>query len=436
MVHVEEVWTLQRSTTDGKLAGVCAAVAARFGVDPLLVRIVCVLLALSAGIGLALYAAAWLLLPADNDPVPVLHRAIPASEGLSRSTLTVAVVVWTVLVSILAGRVLTIGLGPVLVVAALWWFGVLRPKGSAGQRRGRELPPPPASERDFVQQAQAWRSRVEGQVGDVDWRRPVSAERVAPTAPAVAFPPAAQPPSYTWQPAPWAAAYEPAAVAPEPATYEPVGLRTEAEATPSTVLDRRSTTTLDTGRRRRRILGVATLLATLGSWLTLGALGVASAVPYAAAALLAVGLGLIAATWVGRPKGLLPWAVVLLLVTLVSLAPAQSVGELHYRPADAAALPETISTSVGSVVVDLSDLNLPANRTVVVTMAAGEVRIVCPESVNLVVESRLGPGTYSAPGESHDGPGSFTFDQQADPSKPTLTISVELGVGDVEVRRA
>ena len=140
MDHVDEVWTLQRSTADGKLAGVCSTVATRYGVDPLLVRLVFVLLALSAGIGLAVYGAAWLLLPSDKEPVPVIHRLLPASRGLSRSTWQVLVVVATFLVSLVFGQFLTIGLGPVLVVGALWWFGVIKPRGAVTARRSAALP--------------------------------------------------------------------------------------------------------------------------------------------------------------------------------------------------------------------------------------------------------------------------------------------------------
>ncbi|MGH3370694.1 MAG: PspC domain-containing protein, partial [Nocardioidaceae bacterium] len=57
---------LRRSPTDRKIAGVAGGIAAHFGIDPLVVRVVFVLLALSGAIGIALYIAGWLLIPEEG----------------------------------------------------------------------------------------------------------------------------------------------------------------------------------------------------------------------------------------------------------------------------------------------------------------------------------------------------------------------------------
>ena len=61
-------WKLRRSASDSKLTGLCGGVARHWGVDPVLTRVVCVVLALSGGVGLVLYAVGWLLIrvPADD----------------------------------------------------------------------------------------------------------------------------------------------------------------------------------------------------------------------------------------------------------------------------------------------------------------------------------------------------------------------------------
>src|SRR5262249_58517418 len=51
---------LRRSDDDRVVAGVCAGIAERLGVDPTLVRLVFTLLALAGGAGIVLYGAAWL----------------------------------------------------------------------------------------------------------------------------------------------------------------------------------------------------------------------------------------------------------------------------------------------------------------------------------------------------------------------------------------
>ena len=52
---MSSVWDVRRSTSDAKVSGVCGGVARQWGVDPVLVRVGCALLALSGGIGLVLY---------------------------------------------------------------------------------------------------------------------------------------------------------------------------------------------------------------------------------------------------------------------------------------------------------------------------------------------------------------------------------------------
>ena len=52
------------------LAGVCAGLARRWGVDPVLVRAAVVALGFFGGAGVTLYALGWLFLPADSDRIP------------------------------------------------------------------------------------------------------------------------------------------------------------------------------------------------------------------------------------------------------------------------------------------------------------------------------------------------------------------------------
>jgi signal transduction histidine kinase len=49
------------------VAGVCGGVARAFGIDPLVVRVAVVALTLAGGIGIAAYAAGWLLLPLEGE---------------------------------------------------------------------------------------------------------------------------------------------------------------------------------------------------------------------------------------------------------------------------------------------------------------------------------------------------------------------------------
>jgi phage shock protein C len=54
---------LMRSSTDKKIAGVCAGLADYFDIDPTIVRVVWLLAVLCAGTGLLLYVILWIVLP-------------------------------------------------------------------------------------------------------------------------------------------------------------------------------------------------------------------------------------------------------------------------------------------------------------------------------------------------------------------------------------
>src|SRR5262245_63523454 len=68
---------LARDRDDGLVAGVCAGVARWIGVDPLVVRVATVILALANGVGVVAYVVAWVLLPSE----PAGTAAEPEAEG-------------------------------------------------------------------------------------------------------------------------------------------------------------------------------------------------------------------------------------------------------------------------------------------------------------------------------------------------------------------
>src|ERR1700719_5297392 len=69
--HVQR--PLRRYPDRGLLGGVCAGVASHFGVDVFVVRLLTAMLIVVGGIGVAVYALAWALIP-----------VAPESEGAAR----------------------------------------------------------------------------------------------------------------------------------------------------------------------------------------------------------------------------------------------------------------------------------------------------------------------------------------------------------------
>jgi phage shock protein C len=64
---------LYRSKENRKIAGVCGGIAEYFGVAPIIVRLITLVLVLSAGGGLIAYIIAWIVVPEEPDnPYPVL----------------------------------------------------------------------------------------------------------------------------------------------------------------------------------------------------------------------------------------------------------------------------------------------------------------------------------------------------------------------------
>ena len=56
---------LYRSRSDRKIAGVCGGIAAYLGMDPVIPRIVWVVLALCVGTGIIAYLICWLVIPLE-----------------------------------------------------------------------------------------------------------------------------------------------------------------------------------------------------------------------------------------------------------------------------------------------------------------------------------------------------------------------------------
>jgi len=62
---------LVRSSTDTKIAGVCGGLADYFDIDPMIIRLIWVLLLFCAGTGVLAYVILWVVLPLAPTGVPV-----------------------------------------------------------------------------------------------------------------------------------------------------------------------------------------------------------------------------------------------------------------------------------------------------------------------------------------------------------------------------
>lgn len=74
---------LRRSRGDRVIAGVCGGIGAYLGVDPVLIRIAFVVLALAGGGGFLLYLIAWIVMP-EEQPGQRVSGARPTSGESAR----------------------------------------------------------------------------------------------------------------------------------------------------------------------------------------------------------------------------------------------------------------------------------------------------------------------------------------------------------------
>jgi signal transduction histidine kinase/phage shock protein PspC (stress-responsive transcriptional regulator) len=129
---------LRRRPDEGLLGGVCAGLAARLGVNVRVVRILTAAVSVVGGVGVAVYALAWALVP-----------VAPESEGRPRRRggwREAAMIVITVLAVVWAVRYLGLGIGagaiwPVIIgscgVALVWRPTVGSPPAGASEAPGR-----------------------------------------------------------------------------------------------------------------------------------------------------------------------------------------------------------------------------------------------------------------------------------------------------------
>jgi phage shock protein C len=107
---------LVRSRDDRMIAGVAGGIGRYLGIDPVIVRILFVVLALAGGGGLLAYLIAWVVVPEEGEG----EEALPRSAGTGSSALA-GVVLIALGALLLADRLLPIFswryVGPALLIA-------------------------------------------------------------------------------------------------------------------------------------------------------------------------------------------------------------------------------------------------------------------------------------------------------------------------------
>ena len=114
------------------------------------------------------------------------------------------------------------------------------------------------------------------------------------------------------------------------------------------------------------------------------------------------------------------------------------VGEKRYRPAAAADVRDRYELGIGSLVVDLRDVDLPAGEhRLEVEVGMGEAVVLVPDDVCVSTAADLGIGGVRVFGREGGGIDVDWEDEQSPPAgTPRLVVAADIGLGALEVGRA
>lgn len=167
-----------------------------------------------------------------------------------------------------------------------------------------------------------------------------------------------------------------------------------------------------------------------------------------AAALLVVGLGLLVGTWVGRGRWLILVGWLLLPVVIVAELlrpygvidlPASDVragfGEVVVTPQTLDELEASYQLAAGSMVFDLSQLEIDEPTDLTLSVVAGEVVVTLPENVTALVTGQVAIGELYVDGRTSAGVGVPRREQAIEygDGSELLTLQTNVGFGQVRV---
>lgn len=397
----ENLPVISRPRDGAMLGGVCAGLARRWQLDPNLLRIALVVLSVFGGLGLVAYGSGLLLMPRDGQSEMPVRRILPFTRNWSTGAV-VAATIATAVVVLAIGGFNGIGLGPVVVIFLVWFFGF--------RGRGSRIPAPPPEPTPFERAAENWRVRL--------------VEQQTPGYESTAL---AAPETQRWE---------------QPYTDPASDLAVRDDDLPAPVPVRRTRRSWRLWWLALVLVGSAVLAVTL-----LGLAGFpATPLAYASAVLAGLGLTLLASTRPGRPPLLLPATIVAavatanLLVASHGLQPP-SVGEQVHRFASGAQMPRQLDLTAGDLTVDLTGLALAGDQSLDVHVGAGQLTLQVPSDVTVVVDWTVKAGeahtTDGTRTESRDGldlSGATTY-AAADPDAPVLHVRASVDLGELDVTR-
>ncbi|MFF7179677.1 PspC domain-containing protein [Streptomyces sp. NPDC008121] len=428
---------LRRSAGHKVVGGVCAGLGRHFDMDPVIFRITVGVLSVTGGIGLIFYGFAWLLIPVAGEEESEGRKLLSGRvEGASLSAVLMAMVGCGIFLSMLrnGGTIAFAMLLSIAVSGAAVWSRRRREVFARGDAESRLVAAtaaavaeaPPETKAPPLVEFPSW------------WKDPIVKDGSTGL---IAI-------GYLWGPhgadADGLVNGERPVIGSQWGAWVPEPDRPKAAA-PSAV------------RRGPRSIGglvflLALLAGGLGTGLSWETHPVGTSVQIGLVAALGVlGLGLVLSSFLGRTGF---GTIFLTVVTAGLLAVAAALPKeistdwvrTTWRPASVAAVEPRYELGSGVGTLDLSRLAVPAGTTVgtTVEVGAGKAEVLVPRNVTVKLRAQVGLGDVRLP-QQH--PGDIDIAPDRDESRTlappagtapggTLDLSLEVGLGQVEVTRA
>ena len=155
------------------------------------------------------------------------------------------------------------------------------------------------------------------------------------------------------------------------------------------------------------------------------------------AALTVVGLAMLVSARRGAHGGLLTAGIVLTVLVLLTAVtpfrvPSGGIGERVERPTTAAQAEQDQSLLVGSLTLDLRDVeDFAEGATVTASIGIGELVVRLPEDIGAEIDAGVGIGEVDVVGGTQSGLGVSVTESVA--GEPSIVLELSAGIGQVEV---
>jgi phage shock protein PspC (stress-responsive transcriptional regulator) len=411
------------------LAGVCAAIGRATNTDPVLWRVLLAVLGFFGGIGILVYLAAWLIIPAEGDTASPVESML----GRGRSSMSpILVIILGVLVVVMFGLIVTDGRRAVVLGAAALIGGALllnrKPGRSApaaapsgggvpfGAGRPWQPAPPPYPP---PHASGGPRPATSGPYSTTaTFPPPPTAPPLVPPTPPV---PPMQPPSpppmspapphRSGPPFPPAPPRPPGPPGPPPGGYRPPFAPHGPYAGPGPYPPSYSGPPAPPPPKppkppkERSPLGAATfslIFVALGVVAAFDLANFVSVTPstYFFGVLVTIALGLLVGSWFGRARWLIAIGFIAAAALGISTIAESQVGryetsgsDVYWQPVSAQTMAERYEHNFGKAVLDLSKVDFAdQEESLIVHVSFGDLTVILPPNVDTTVRAEVNAG--------------------------------------------